>query len=392
MERLSKDFIQKVKDATDLIDLISDDTDLRKVGNNVWKAHCPNPEHEDSTPSFTVSLNRDGELNWCCYGCHSGKKDTAHQNFGSDSIAYVMWRSRWKGNTPLSFYRAVMYLAERYGVKKENSIYSDVYEENARLARAANSSIPSPVLSYLRERGLTDESIRKYCIGFSYGSDKIPRIIFPLYDCTDNIVGFSKRVLPGETSHTGKYINSRTSDWFKKHTYLYGMNDIDTSFGEIRITEGVMDVIIARQNGVKNIVCTLGTSLTEDHVKKIKQLNLVPVLCMDSDEAGRKATERAVRMFEEQGVHAKVFFVPEDKDICDFCNIEGAESEQHIKMGAIAYWQYILDKEISIFESHINELRIKMLPDFKKAAASIINNDELIIMKSYLKERTGILL
>ena len=72
MERLSKDFIQKVKDATDLIDLISDDTDLRKVGNNVWKAHCPNPEHEDSTPSFTVSLNRDEELNWCCYGCHSG--------------------------------------------------------------------------------------------------------------------------------------------------------------------------------------------------------------------------------------------------------------------------------------------------------------------------------
>ena len=69
-----------------------------------------------------------------------------------------------------------------------------------------------------------------------------------------------------------------------------------------------------------------------------------------------------------------------------------SESEQCIKMESMTYWQYILDKEISIFESHVNELRIKMLPDFKKAAASIINNDELIIMKSYLKERTGILL
>lgn len=391
MEKLTKEFIQRVKEAVDLLDLVSDDTDLKKTGFNTWMGQCPNPEHEDSTPSFMVSSNAVNEMSWCCFGCHSGRKDVAHKNFGSDAIAYVMWRSTWKGNTPLSFYRAVMYLAQRYGVQKETSRFSEVYEENARIAQAANASIPAPVMKYLKERGLSDESIQRYRIGFSHDNYGIPRITFPLFDGADNIVGFTRRVLPGEIAHTGKYVNSRTSDWFKKGTYLYGLNDLDTSSKEIRITEGVMDVIIARQHGVKNIVCTLGTALTEDHVEKIKRLNVIPVLCMDSDEAGIKATERAVRLFEEHGIYAKVFFIPEGKDMCDFCNLFKKESEDYISTHSISYWQYILDKEINAYEGMVNDIRRRMLPSIKKAFSTISSSDDLTIMKSYLKERTGIL-
>lgn len=392
MEKLSRDFIEKVNEAADLLELVSEDTDLKKTGYNTWMGHCPNPDHEDSSPSFMVSKNRDGGTSWCCYGCHAGRKDITHKNFGSDAIAYVMWRSNWRGNTPLNFYKSVMYLANKYGVHKERSVYADVYDENYRLAYAANKSLPDIVIKYLKSRGLTEESIDKWLIGFSYCADKIPRIIFPLRDETENIIGFSKRVLPGEQENVGKYWNSRTTDWFRKSTYLYGINLLDTSFPEIRITEGVMDVIMARQYGVKNVVCTLGTSLTEDHVKRIKQLNLIPVICMDSDEAGIKATERAVRLFAEHEIYAKAFFVPSGKDLCDFSNVMKEDTEQFISEYSKPYWQFVLDKTISSYESHVNELRLKILPELKKTASSISSEDEMIIMKSFIKERTGILL
>ena len=149
---------------------------------------------------------------------------------------------------------------------------------------------------------------------------------------------------------------------------------------------------MAKQYGVRNVVCTLGTSLTEDHVKKIEQLNLTPVICMDSDEAGIKATERAVRLFAEHGIYAKVFFISSGKDLCDFSNKTKEDTEQFISEHSKPYWQFVLDKIINSYESHVNELRLKILPELKKTVSSISSDDEIIIMKSFVKERTGILL
>lgn len=397
MEKLSREFLDRILKAANLYEICSKDTELKPTGHNAWIGRCPNPEHHDSNPSFYLGPGRKGDIVWCCFGCHSGQKNTKEKNYGSDAIAYLMWRSNWKGsnNKPLSFYNAAMELAQITGIKPEKSRYSDIYEDNARIAKAAASSIPAPVYNYLKARGLTDTSIKKWKLGFEYDKFNTPRILFPLIDSVGNILGFSKRVLPGESSSICKYWNSKTSDWFKKSSYLYGIHNLDTSFKEIRITEGPMDVIMATQRSIKNAVCPLGTSFTEEHAEIIKKLNMTAVLCMDSDEAGIKGSERAMRILAEHNVSSRIFKDIKGKDMCDHCNNtnQDIDIEKDIVEYAIPYWSYKSEKVLDKYETKLEQLRMEILPELQE----IMNDTQLsdiqeILFKSSVRERTGIVL
>jgi len=284
----SQEFIDEVKSAIDMVKLASQYTDLKPAGNGIWQGECPNPNHQDDTPSFVVW---EKSQSWACMGCHNGKKSTKYKNYGSDCFAFLQWI---KG---IGWKQAILELAEMAGIEPEKEQYAELYDHQRRLALSYVKNMPTSVYDYLANRGLTKQDIKDFMIGFD-GS----RITFPLFDRYRKVLGFSKRKYLEKDKDSPKYKNSPNNEIFNKSLYLYGLHLLDNDFDEIRITEGAMDVIVPHRYGVRNICATLGTSFTENHVTLIKNLGKTPVFCMDGDAAGLKSIKRAVDMLNKAGI------------------------------------------------------------------------------------------
>ena len=394
---ISRGFIREVLSRTNLIELAEEfgAKGMRKAGDGIWMGRCPNPDHDDSTPSFCVHYREsDNDWTWQCFGCHTGPKDEEHGNYGSDAIAFVRWMSAHTGDrTPMSFIEAVNFLAKRIGLKVEEDKYAAEKKQEGLRARAYHEAISPAARDYLIERGLRDKDINEWLIGSIECRERcgsVTRITFPLLNRQNEVIGFSARKMPNAPDDAPKYINSKSSEWFDKGSYLYGINHIDRGFGEIRITEGAMDVIVARRWGARNIVCTLGTSFTRKHAEIIRSMGLTPCLCMDSDEAGRKAAERAAKILSDIGVHSKVFFIPNAKDMADMSNMMRDDTEEYIGSRSMQYWQYLLKEPEEIFRNRIEELRASVLPKILEAEKGASTPETKLLMKSYVKERFGI--
>ena len=401
------EYKNRVKKNTDLLALISEDTDVVQDGPNQWIACCPNPEHQDNTPSLRVYHNSDDSWTWYCYACNN--KAGNYTSGGTDAISYQMFRSQFrKDMRPLDFHAAVHSLGDRIGIKQENSELDNVYKRNKEYTEKIKGRLPPFVRMYLQSRGLTDEVIKDWCIGFDslpekHGGEPIPRIIFPLLNRYKQIVGFSKRCLPGEEDivirengvqkkKVSKYWNSPNSVYFNKGQYIYGLHNLDTSFNEIRITEGTMDVLTSVSYGVKNIVAALTSHITDKHVEILKKINLPVCLCLDNDEAGIKGMQRTADMLMKAGLYVKVFTIPQGKDMSEFSNIYQEKTEEYIETHSLPYWRYRLNKCGDIYDAMLNEARLKILPQIREVADTITGADNITIMRSYIKERFGILL
>lgn len=292
MAKIPDSFIEELKAKTDLVRFAKQFTDLKKVGKGIWQGICPHPDHNDSTPSFTVWEKSNS---WSCYGCHSGKKGMDN-NKGSDIFALVQWLQK------VGFRKAVEVVAEWNGVAIPTDENQKEYDKNYKLAVKYQKDLyetEEHVLEYIYERGFDDSDIETWMIGF----DKFSRrIVFPLFDRYKNIIGFNKRVVEKDYKGGDKYINSKESSIFNKSNYLYGMHDLDDSCNEIRITEGSIDVLLAKKYGVKNVVASLGTSFTESHANLIYKLGKTPVLIFDGDVAGNKGLMKALAYFDNLGV------------------------------------------------------------------------------------------
>lgn len=391
-------FKEKVKGAINLKELVEEYVEVSPVGYNIWQSHCPHPDHNDGTPSFRIWHNKDGSWTWSCMGCHCGKKDPEHKNYGTDCIAFVMWMSDYQGSKhKLSFYEATKLLAQKAGIPIEQEKYSEEYDLNRSRALSYNKNLYKGVRDYLHERGLNDEDIHTWCIGFysqkekCAGWNEVPRITFPLFAKYGRILGFSKRKLPSNKDEMiPKYWNSPTSNWFHKRSYLFGIHTMDNSFGEIRITEGVMDVILSQKYEAKNIMAPLGTAFTEEHATFIKESGKTPVFCQDGDAAGQKALRRSIKMMTAIGVYSKVLILPDGMDMADLANQEKENLENYIEQHSLLYWQYIMKDVVTEFDSHVDELRMGMLPAIKQIADSVNTPEEKTMVKSFIKERFGI--
>ena len=153
-----------------------------------------------------------------------------------------------------------------------------------------------------------------------------------------------------------------------------------------------MDVVLAHKHGVKNIVCTLGTSFTENHALFLKNKGMTPCFCFDSDEAGKKAAKRAVEMMAELEIYAKVFFIPEGKDMAEFANYLGDGTEDYIASHAMAYWQYELQEALTVYDAAVQEARRQAMPSIMAACSGINSNMDKIVMQNFVKERFGVAL
>lgn len=337
------DVAQQIKEKLDIVEIVRGYITLIPAGKN-FKAVCP--FHKEKTPSFIVSPDRQ---TWHCFG---------QCNEGGDVISFVMKYEN------VEFYEALKELAEKAGVElrqfnpaqeKEFGVLYDINEAAGKFYEQHYEN-SKEAKDFLRSRGVQEETREQFGIGFApnekdslavylihagYAAGDIERaglvfktergtymdrfrgrIMFPLRNTFGKTVAFSGRILPQyENENTGKYINSPETPIFNKSRLLYAF---DTAKQEIRkakraiVVEGQMDLIMLFQEGIRNVVATSGTALTQFHLNSIKKITDELILGFDTDEAGKTATERAIDMAHLEDFNVKIFSVPEGKDAAEF--------------------------------------------------------------------------
>lgn len=380
----ASNYIEQVKNSISMIELASMYTKLNKVSSNIYQGKCPHPKHEDKTPSFVVW---DNSNSWACMKCHKGKK--GEKNYGSDTIAFIQWIEE------LSWKEAVLKLASITGVKLPETKESKILEQNKNLAIKHKKDLfnSDEAVEYLYNRGLNDEDIELFNIGYDKVSN---RISFPLLNQYKEVVGFNKRVLAinkNNTNNTPKYINSSNSDIFNKSTYLYGEHLLDNNYPYIYITEGVFDVILAHKYNLKNIVCTLGTALTESHINKLKQYkakyNMIPVFIYDNDDAGQTALKNAINLLDKQDIYCKIVTLPKQTDLAELVLEVKERLNKYIMSNTITSGYSKVKSIVDDYNKSLYELKLKHTPNIQKALENVPES-EIDILKDFLYNEVNI--
>ncbi|MDO5022980.1 MAG: DNA primase, partial [Eubacteriales bacterium] len=318
--RYPQSWIDELYSKIDMVQLTEDYLPLKKKGQNFWGL-CP--FHNEKTPSFSVNE----QMNvYYCFGCHSG----------GNAVQFVMELER------LTYPEALEYLANRFNVplpqnmvqidEEAASLRDRIYSANEEAAKYYHNLLwtkeGAPVLEYYRKRGLSDATIRKFGLGASspnwtalldYLLDKgftkeelikaglivqkentsydmfRGRAMFPILNLHSKVLGFGGRILDkGEP----KYINSPDSPVFNKRLGVYGANLIrkTRNLEHVVLAEGYMDVISLTQAGIQWAVATLGTALSNEKSRVLKRFANEIWISYDGDEAGQRATERAIEI------------------------------------------------------------------------------------------------
>ena len=348
--RYSEDVIEEVRSANDIVDVIGSVVKLKRSGSN-YVGLCP--FHNEKTGSFSVSQSKQM---YYCFGCHAG----------GNVLTFVM--SYYQSG----FQESLQMLADRAGIRlpeaketKESKVEADrrqqLFEINKQAAAYFNYLLKQENgksgLAYLKKRQLSDETIKHFCLGYSdkfsndlyhylkkkgwsderlnesglfvynekYGySDKFwNRVMFPIVDVRNRVIGFGGRVL-GDGKP--KYLNSPETELFNKRLNLFGLNFARTSREKYMILcEGYMDVISMHQAGFTNAVASLGTALTPQQAKLLSRYTSEVRLLYDSDGAGTMAAIRAIPILKGAGISARVVNMKPYKDPDEFINGDGAE-------------------------------------------------------------------
>ena len=370
--KFQRDFIDKIKESTNLVELVSEYTELKQEGRYIWRGKCPHPDHDDSTASFTINTRTNS---WCCYGCHSDKKGI-NNNYGSDCIAFIQWINQGKMN----WVQSVEYLAKRINLPLPEDKNLKIYYRNKKLNEKFIRDLNQRAKQYCFKRELDSYDIAKFELGYDSIED---RLTFPLYDQYNNIVGFNKRRM--DDVKDKKYIHSSNSSVFNKSSYLYNINNVDRSLKYIFITEGVMDVILASKYGLNNVVCTLGCSFTEKHIEIIQKLGLTPVLLYDNDEKGQLSIRSAADLIYSKGQYPLVYILPVGYDLADFSLEKRYKTKDIIYSGIITYG-YMKAKDIIL--NYLNELyllKAKYRPEIDKTL-QLVPEQERDNIKTFIRE------
>ena len=403
----SEDLIEEVRMKNDIVDVISGYVKLQKKGSSYFGL-CP--FHNEKSPSFSVSRQKQM---YYCFGCGAG----------GNVFTFLMEYENY------TFIEAVQFLAERSGVELPKSEYSKEARERAGLKavlleinKAAaqyfyvqlKSEQGKAGYTYLRERRLSDETIRAFGLGYSnkysddlyrylrskgYQEDMIRqaglvsvdekhgvydkfwnRVMFPIMDVNSRVIGFGGRVM-GDAKP--KYLNSPETPIFDKSRNLYGLNRARSSRKPyFLLCEGYMDVIAMHQAGFTNAVASLGTALTAGHASLIRRYVQEVYLTYDSDEAGTKAALRGIPILREAGISAKVIRMDPYKDPDEFIKNLGAEEfEQRIE-GAKNGFMFSL--EILEREHHMDSPEGKTA-FFQEAARRLISFQDELERNNYIE-------
>ena len=365
MALISAESLERVKQAVDIVEVISAHTDLRRQGAR-WVGLCP--FHEERTPSFSVDAQ---EKLYHCFGC----------GVGGDTIKFV------EEKEGLGFAEAVELLADRYGVELEREREDPRAEAKRQqrrrlgelLDRTAgfyaaylwDSEEAAKAREYLAERGLGEEALRGFGVGYApsawdtvllrgqragFSVDELrgvglaqrgkgggeydrfrSRIMFPIRDRRGRTLGFGGRAMRSDQG--AKYVNTAETDFFHKSRMLYGIDLSKAAIakaGRAVVVEGYTDVLALHQAGIEEAVGVMGTAITDDQVASLSGMVDEVILALDADSAGQEAMLRAQRVAAGRKMRLRVAAMPAGEDPAEMMAAEGgAERFRALLEGAV---------------------------------------------------------
>ncbi len=390
--------INEILDRSNIVDIVSSYLPLKRSGRT-YKAPCP--FHPEKTPSFIVSLEKQI---FHCFGC----------GVGGNAITFIMQYEK------INFREAIEILAQRSGIplpqpestplekSKEdfkNNLYSvcdfagQFYHENLFNSAEANNS-----RCYLQNRGISKETAKDFKLGFALPDwsalinhlksktiqlsiiekaglsiakenggfyDRFRnRIIFPIVDIKDRIIGFGGRVLDDTLP---KYVNSPETPIYSKGKHLFGLNvakEYIRKIDSVILVEGYLDMIIPFESGIKNIVASLGTALTKEQIRLIKRYTNNIVMLYDADLAGEMATLRTFELFIEEDMNVCIASLAKGHDPDSFVRQYGKEAFLNMIYEATPLFDYKLQHLCEKYDANTssgkNEIIQNILPMLKK--------------------------
>ena len=360
---MNNDLANEIRRKVDIVDIIGERIPLVSRGKNFFGV-CP--FHDDSNPSMCVS--REKQI-YTCFSCHAtGNVFTFLMNYEH-----------------IEFREVLHYLGEKVGVnisnisiKKKTTKYDKLYDAYSFSVKYFQNNLSSSVgktaREYLNSRQINDEIIKEFEIGLSLESrddltnllvkkdydlatlNKIglssddhdiynDRIMFPLYDVSGKVVGFSGRIY--KDNGQNKYLNTKETEIFKKGEMLYHYHIAREECRlkkSVIVMEGFMDVIRASSIGIKNTVALMGTALTKEQINLIKRLSNNIILCLDGDDPGQHATLNIGNMLFDEGIEVKVIRLPNPEDPDSFILKNGKERFEGLVDSAINFSDFKMNK------------------------------------------------
>jgi DNA primase len=408
---IPEDVILSVQQAADIFDVVSESVQLKKSGQG-FMGLCP--FHSEKTPSFNVNPQRGI---YHCFGC----------GVGGDVISFVMKREG------LSFPEAVRMLAARYGITipepemspaarqiagerdtlyKVNALAKDYFKRTLFEDGQAEQA-----RQYLKNRGINGNIATTFDLGFApdgwdnltrfLANRNVPkdvaeksglivtkngeryydrfrnRIIFPIIDLSRRVIGFGGRVLDDSLP---KYLNSPETPVYNKSKSLYGISKtkhVCRQTGTVHIVEGYFDLILLYMNGIENVVATLGTAITRDHVRMLSRGGAKRfVLVFDSDAAGIKAAERSIPVFQKEFIDANVLILPQGHDPDSFVREFGPEAFKEASGKAQGIISFLLESAVKTHGLTI-EGRIRIIEEMKEPLKDV---EDPVARSLYIRE------
>jgi DNA primase len=410
--------ISEIINVSDIVDIISESVILKKSGRNYFGL-CP--FHSEKSPSFSVSPEKQI---FHCFGCSAG----------GNVFSFVM---RHHG---LSFPEAVKMVARRYNIQVETGQVSPERQKQLALREGlfrlnsqvmehycgllSNSPKADMARQYMKDRGITSETIEQFSLGYAQESwdDMVSffrrlklsrgmaeksglvlareqkngyydrfrnRIIFPIADISMQVAGFGGRVMDDSMP---KYLNSPETPVYSKGRMLYGLHAAKQYCRQadcVYIVEGYFDFLSLFQNGVRNTVASLGTALTSDHVRLLKGYASRAILVFDSDDAGINAAKRSIATFVTEGLDVRILVLPRGQDPDSFVNSFGGQAFQGAADEAMSVIDFLTETAVKKFGNSV-EGRISILDEMKGHLASVEDSAARSLYVRELAQRLGI--
>ena len=403
---MNQDIINNIRSKVDIVDIIGERIPLVSKGKNFFGV-CP--FHDDTNPSMSVS--REKQI-YTCFSCHAT----------GNVFTFLMEYEH------MEFREVLKYLGERVGVEvgnittpKKTTKYDSLYKAYALATKYfqnnLNSNVGRIVKNYLNNRKINEEIIKEFEIGLSLESkddltklltskeyDLVTlnriglssdnhdiyndRIMFPLYDITGKVVGFSGRIY--KDNGQNKYLNTKETDIFKKGELLYHYHIAKEECRikkSVIIMEGFMDVIRASTIGIKNTIALMGTALTKEQMNLIKRLSNNIILCLDGDDPGVHATLSIGEQLLEQNIEAKVIPLPNPEDPDSYILKNGSEKFLNLLDSAINFSDFKMQKLKETVDFRSDEEKAKYINEVLKETAKFEDPiRQEVVLKRLAKE------
>ncbi|HUB04356.1 MAG TPA: DNA primase [Solirubrobacteraceae bacterium] len=406
MTRFTADSRDRVRDAVDMIAVVSNHTELRRAGTTEYVGRCP--FHDERTPSFGVNPV---EKVYYCFGCQAS----------GDVFRFVM------ETEGLDFPGALQSLADRFGVElqteQEDPQAAERRQRRERLqsllGRAAEyyarylweAREAAPARDYLQTRGLREETLRTFRVGYAPSAwDRMltasrragftdedllvtglaqrsqnrpgqiydrfrERIMFPSTDARSNVIGFGARAM--RDNQRPKYLNTAESELYRKREVLFGLDRARAAasrIGNVILVEGYTDVLALHQAGLANAVGIMGTALTEEQIRQLERVAKVLVLCLDSDRAGQEAMLRAAQVTDNRNLELRVVPLPEGTDPAELIERAGVDALRERVDASVPFVKFHVERILERNDTSSAEGRDRAFRDLQPALRDLPKN------------------